>query len=151
MTTQYTQEGTTINRDIVFSSLQDEIQKPDTSKPFLQNVKTWSGFGATVTAIFGSAIFLLGESKISSIPEPRAQGTSATLELNFDEEIESGVTQEFAGIQPQVPAFPFYNEEDILNLDAVIDTPPPRLSRTIRVKLIYEEPSEPIPVEDPWE
>ena len=51
----------------------------------------------------------------------------------------------------QFPAFPVYDEEDILNLDAVIITPPPRQSGTIRVKLIYEEPSEPIPVENPWE
>jgi hypothetical protein len=149
--THYTQEATTINKDIVFPTLHDEAEKLDILKPFPQNVKTRSGFGTTIAVIFGSAIFLLGESGTSSIPEPRAQDTNATLELNFGEEIESGVTQEFAGIQPQVPAFPFYNEEDILNLDAVIDTPPPRLSRTIRVKLIYEEPSEPIPVEDPWE
>ncbi len=53
--------------------------------------------------------------------------------------------------EQQLPAFPSYNEEDILNLDAVIITPPPRESGTIRVKLTYEEPSKPIPVEDPWE
>lgn len=53
--------------------------------------------------------------------------------------------------QTQRFAFPFYDEGDILNLDAVIDTPPPRESGTIRVKLIYEEPSKPIPVENPWE
>ena len=48
-------------------------------------------------------------------------------------------------------AFPVYDEEDILNWDAAIVTPPPRLSGTIRVKLVYEEPSKPIPVENPWE
>ena len=48
-------------------------------------------------------------------------------------------------------AFPTYSEEDILNLDAVIFTPPPRQSGTIQVKLIYEEPGKPIPVENPWE
>ena len=48
-------------------------------------------------------------------------------------------------------AFPVYDEEDILNLDAVIVTPPPRQSGTIRVKLIYKGRSKPIPVEDPWE
>lgn len=53
--------------------------------------------------------------------------------------------------QKQRLAFPSYDEEDILNLDAVVYTPPPRPSGTIRVKLIYEEPSEPIPVENPWE
>ena len=36
-------------------------------------------------------------------------------------------------------AFPVYDEKDILNLDAVIVTPPPRQSGTIRVKLTYKE------------
>ena len=53
--------------------------------------------------------------------------------------------------QEHIPAFPFYDEGDILNLDAVIDTPPPRESGIIRVKLVYEEPSKPFPVENPWE
>lgn len=53
--------------------------------------------------------------------------------------------------QAQLPTFPFYNDEEILNIDAVIDIPPPRESGTIRVKLIYEEPSKPMPVENPWE
>lgn len=53
--------------------------------------------------------------------------------------------------QKQRLAFPSYAEEDILNLDAVVYTPPPRQSGTIRVKLIYEEPSKPMPVENPWE
>ena len=47
-------------------------------------------------------------------------------------------------------AFPVYDEEDILNWDAAIITPSPRQSGTIRVKLVYEEPSKPIPVENPW-
>ena len=51
----------------------------------------------------------------------------------------------------QRPAFPSYDEEDILNWDAAIDTPPPRRSGTIRVKLIYKGRSKPIPVENPWE
>ncbi len=46
-------------------------------------------------------------------------------------------------------AFPTYDEEDILNSDAAIVTRPPRPSGTIRVKLVYEEPSKPIPVENP--
>lgn len=53
--------------------------------------------------------------------------------------------------QKQRLAFPIYDEEDILNLDAVVYTPPPQQSGTIRVKLIYEEPSKPMPVENPWE
>ena len=150
MTTHYTQEATTINKDIVFPTLHDEAEKLDILKPFPQNVKTRSGFGTTIAVIFGSAIFLLGESGTPDIPEPFAQDTSASLELNFGEKIESGVTQEFADIQQHLPTFPFYSEEDILNLDAIVATPPPRESGTIRVKLIYEEPSKPIPVEDTW-
>ena len=53
--------------------------------------------------------------------------------------------------QNQRLAFPTYDEEDILNLDAVIITPPPRQSGTIRVKLIYKGRSKPMPVENPWE
>ena len=150
MTTQYTRGTTTINTDVVFLSFYDEVEEPDISKRFQKNVKTWSGFGDTVGTIVESVNFLLGESEASKNSEFFAQATSASLRLDFEEEIESGVTQEFADTQQQLPPFPFYNEEEILNLDAVIVTPPPRLSRTIRVKLIYEEPSEPIPVEDPW-
>ena len=53
--------------------------------------------------------------------------------------------------QKQRLAFPTYDEEDILNVDAVIVTPPPRQSGTIRVKLKYMGRSKPMPVEDPWE
>ena len=53
--------------------------------------------------------------------------------------------------QKQRLAFPTYDEEDILDWDAAIVTPPPRPSGTIWVKLIYEEPSKPMPVENPWE
>ena len=53
--------------------------------------------------------------------------------------------------QKQRLAFPTYDEEDILNVDAVIVTPPPRQSGTIRVKLKYMGRSKPIPAEDPWE
>lgn len=52
--------------------------------------------------------------------------------------------------QKQRLVFPVYYEEDILNWDAAIITPPPRQSGTIRVKLIYEEPSKPLPIEDFW-
>jgi hypothetical protein len=47
--------------------------------------------------------------------------------------------------------FPTYNEEDILNWDAAIVTPPPRQSGTIRVKLKYKGRSKPFPVENFWE
>ena len=52
--------------------------------------------------------------------------------------------------QKQHLAFPIYDEEDILNWDAVIVTPPPRQSGTTRVKLKYKGRSKPFPVEDFW-
>ena len=151
MKTQYTQEATTINKDIVFPSLHDEAEKLDISKPFQQNVKTRSGFGTTVAVILGSAIFLLGNGETLSIPKPRAQNTSASIKLNFEQEIESGVTQEFANTQVQRLAPPTYDEEDVLNWDAVVVPPPPRRSGKIRVNLIYKGRSKPIPDENPWE
>ena len=51
----------------------------------------------------------------------------------------------------QHPVFPSYDEGDVLNLDAIIPIPEPQQSGIIRVKLIYEEPSEPMSVEDPRE
>ena len=53
--------------------------------------------------------------------------------------------------QMQRLAFPVYDEEDTFNLDAVIVTPPPRQSGTIRVKLKYKGRSKPFPVENFWE
>ena len=47
-------------------------------------------------------------------------------------------------------AFPVYDEEDILDWDAIV-TPPPRPSGTIRVRLIYKGRSKPMPVENFWE
>ena len=53
--------------------------------------------------------------------------------------------------QKQRLAFPTYDEEDILDWDAAIVTPPPRPSGTIRVRLIYKGRSKPMPVENFWE
>jgi len=83
MTTQYTQGATTINKDTVFPSLFNEVEKPDISKFSQQNMKTWSGLGTTVAIMFGSAILLFGESGTSDIPESLTQDTSASLGLNF--------------------------------------------------------------------
>ncbi len=48
-------------------------------------------------------------------------------------------------------AFPVYDEENILNWDAAIITPPPRPFGTIRVRLIYKGRSKPMPIENFWE
>ncbi|MYB94210.1 hypothetical protein F4054_18650 [Candidatus Poribacteria bacterium] len=53
--------------------------------------------------------------------------------------------------QKQRLAFPVYDEEDILDWDVAIVTPPPRRSGTIRVKLKYKGRSKPFPAENFWE
>lgn len=150
MTIPYTQ-GTTINKDIVSPFSHNEAEQLDIPEPSQQNVKTRSGIGATLSVIFGSAIFLLGGSGTPNIPEPRTEDTSASIKVSYGEEIESGVTQEFVNTQVQRLAPPIYDEEDVLNWDADVVPPPPRRSGTIRVKLIYKGRSKPIPDENPWE
>ena len=117
-----TQSSITANTGFLFT----EEEKSEPSKLFWQSTAVLLKFGYS-TAIIVESI----SSRSSQEEKPQI--------------LETPVTQQ------QLPAFPNYNEEDILNVDAVIVTPPPQLSRTIRVKLIYEEPSKPIPVEDPWE
>ncbi len=53
--------------------------------------------------------------------------------------------------QTQRFSFLLYDEEDLLDWDAAITTPPPRRSGTVRVRLIYKGRSKPIPVENFWE
>ncbi|MYB94206.1 hypothetical protein F4Y43_10125 [Candidatus Poribacteria bacterium] len=122
----------------------------DTSRHFKENIVTGFESDYTTEMIVGS-IVSVRELETPEIPEPSTRNTSVSLELNFGKEIKSGVTQEFADTRQQRLAFPTYDEEDILNWDAVVVPPPPRRSGTIRVKLIYKGRSKPIPDDDPWE
>ena len=138
-----TTTASTTDMDIIFSFQSNNVGKLNTVQSFRQN--PYSLFP------FDFINYQSRRIKNWVNPEPSGQNTSTALELNFEKEIESGTTQEFADTQQQLPAFLFYNEDDILNLDADIPIPEPRESGTIRVKLIYEEPSKPMPVEDPWQ
>lgn len=149
MTIQHTQVTTTIDTDIIFSYPLDEIEKLNTPKLW-QNTEAWTEFGITGETISGSVSFLFDEREKLEIPKSSSQNTSTTLELSFEKEIESRITRKFADTQQRL-AFPTYDEEDVLNWDAVVVPPPPRRSGTIRVKLIYKGRSRPIPIEDPWE
>ena len=142
---------TTVDRDIIILSLFGEVEKPNISKFSGQNVETWSGFGITAGTIVESISSALNESKTSDIPEPITQDTSASIKVSYDEEIESGGTQEFADSQVQHFNFLSYTEEDLLYWDAAIITPPPRPSGTIRVKLKYKGRSKPFPADSFWE
>ena len=102
------------------------------------------------TTIGKDIIFFLGEEELK-ISKPSVQDTAVSLQLRFEEKIESGITQEFAGMQQQRLAFPSYSEEDILNWEVAIEVPPSRPSGTIRAKLKYKGRSKPIPIENPWE
>ena len=53
--------------------------------------------------------------------------------------------------QKQRLTFLAYDEEDLLDWDTAIVTPPPRPSGTIRVKLKYKRQSKPLPPENFWE
>jgi hypothetical protein len=50
------------------------------------------------------------------------------------------------GVRPVAPA----DDEEILNWDVVIPTPPPRSAGKIRVELRYAGRGRPLPVDDPW-
>lgn len=95
--------------------------------------------------------FPFSEEQEPKISKPSVQDTAASLQLRFEENIESGITQDFADTQQQRFVLPAYNEEDILNWDVAIQVPPSRPSGTIRVKLKYNGRSKPIPIESPWE
>lgn len=73
------------------------------------------------------------------------------LKPRFEERIGSEITQGFINAQQLRLPFPSYDEEDILDWDVAIITPPPRPSGTIRVKLKYIGRSKPFPIENFWE
>ena len=139
MITQYTQSTTTLHTDMVFLFPFAEVEKPSE-----QNTEKRFGFFIT-TGTIDESIYSL------DIPELFAQDPSASIPLNYDEEIESGVTQEFADSQVEPFNFLSYTEEDLLDWDAAIITPPTRPSGTIRVKLKYKGRSKPFPVDSFWE
>ena len=137
----YTNTSATISKDITFFSFFDEVEKPDGSQLF------WFTTGTTSEGIIPS--FDVRENPRGS--EFPTQNTSASRELSFDAEIESGITQELADSRVQPFEFLSYTEEDLLDWDAAITTPPPRPSGTIRVKLKYKGRSKPFPTENFWE
>jgi hypothetical protein len=129
----------------------DKREELDTSKPFQQNIEPWFGFDITTGTIARDVNSVHDESETSEISGSFAQDTSVSLKLKFDEESESGVTQGVADSQVQRFEFLSYNEEDLLDWDAAIITPPPRPSGTIRIKLRYKGRSKPFPIEGFWE
>jgi len=143
------QTQTTMNADIAFFFL-SEIEKPNVSGLSSQDAKAWLESDLTTRTTVENVSSPFRRQEYSKIPESAAQETSGSLELSFAKGIESGITREFSYAPVQPLAFPSYDEEDILNWDAVI-TPPPRPSGTIKVRLKFKGRRKPIPIEDPWE
>ena len=150
MSEHYVTTAATINRDkdIIFPFPLVDIGKLDTGQSFSQNAYPLSEFDFINYQFRGIKKWVT--------PESSGQNTS--------KEIEFGTTQELADTQiepfnflsyadTQIEPFNFlsYNEEDLLDWDAAIITPPPRPSRTVRVKVKYKGRSKPFPVENFWE
>lgn len=143
MLKRYAATAATINRDIVFSFQSNNVERLNPVQSFWQNTYPLSEFD-----------FINYQSRRIKkwlTPEALVQNTRTTRELNFEKEIESGTTQELADTQVEHFNFLSYNEEDLLDWDAAIITPPPRPSRTVRVKVKYKGRSKPFPVENFWE
>ena len=142
MLEHYTTTASTTDMDIIFSFPSNDIGKLNTIQSFWQN--PYSLFP------FDFINYQSRKIKKQVTPEPSGQNTSTTRELNFEKEIESGITQELADTQTQRLAPPTYDEEDVLNWDIAI-TPPLRPSGIIRVKLKFKGRRKPMPIENPWE
>ena len=103
------------------------------------------------TGTMGSYItFPFPKKEELEIPTHSVQHTVTSLELQFEQEIESGMTQEVAHTQQHL-TFPSYDDEALLNWDVAIIAPPSRPSGTVRVKLKYKGRSKPFPIENYWE
>lgn len=148
MLEHYTQTPTTIEADIFFPI--DEAGRIISLKNFRHHMNSLFGFDFTVGTIDESISNPYRGWINPNISKP-TQCTSVSLDSSFEDEVLSGMTHKLADIPQELPGYVFYDEDDILNLDAIIATPPPHESGSINVKLIYEEPSKPIPVENPWE
>ena len=120
----------TIDKNTVFPSTFDEVEK---------RVE----FDSTAST---SSLFQQREQP--NISAPIQADISTSLELTFEEEIESGVTQEFSNSDSHPFDFLSDTEEDLLDWDTAIMPAPPRPSGTIRVKLKYLGRSKPLPIEN---
>lgn len=81
-----------------------------------------------------------GYKKLQSIHRP---GQSSSLPCQDSKAIEP------AYIHGRLASAP--EEQEMLDWDAHIETPPPRPSRTIKVKLVYTGRSKPIPSDNPYD
>ena len=122
-------------------------ETPTIANLSLENTGTLLDSHSTVATVDRDISFPFGGGEKLRFQNPVIQNTGTSLELDFEKEIESGVTQALEDTQEHL-AFPSYDEEDILDWDVAIVTPPPRPSGTIRVKLKYRGRSKPLPIDN---
>lgn len=151
MLNAYTNTSATISKNIILFSSFGEVDKSDVSQPLWEDVDIFSAFGFTTRTTLEGIAPSFDVREKPEIFRISTQNTSVSHELSFAEEIESGITQELTDSQGDRFNFLSYTEEDLIDWDTAIITPPPRPSGTIRVKLKYKGRSKPFPVENFWE
>lgn len=122
----------------------------------VQHTQATATIGTDRTFLFDdtnieSISYSFHEIEKDTLPGFLVQNTSSCNRLSVYQEIRFRITQEFANTQQEYLESFFYDEEDLLDWDAAIITPPPRPSGTIRVKLKYKGRSKPFPFENFWE
>lgn len=146
MPIEYIDTTATITGDMRF--LISKREKPENLNALVQNAGAWAKPYSTAATIGGDIIILRDEVVNLKIPNSSAQYFSTSLGSRFEEEIGFAPTQDSADTPYQHLAFPSYDEEDILDWDVAIVSPPPRPSGTIRVKLKYGGRSKPLPIDN---
>ena len=116
----------------------------------LENTGTFLDSPSTVAVVGGDISVPFSAGEKPRVPNPDIMNRITSLEINFEKDVESGVTQALEDEQAFF-AFPPYDDEDILDWDTAIIDPPPRPSGTIRVKLKYIGRSKPFPIDNFWE
>ena len=86
MMIQHTQTAATVSKDIIFFTLFDEIEKPDTLQISWQDTEVLLEFGSAVGITIKRTSPPLGGGEQLDFSEPFRHGKSALPELHFEQE-----------------------------------------------------------------
>ncbi len=113
MTIQHTQTAATVSREIIFSTLFNEIEKSDTLQISWQDAEVLLELGSTAGITIKRANPPLGEEEQFDFSEPFMHGKSALPELRFE--------QEFSDTQQSHFSFPTSMEQTLEIIDFADD------------------------------
>ncbi len=116
----------------------------------LENTSTFLDSPTTVEVVGRDTYLPFGVGKKPRFSNPDIINTITSLEIDYEKDVKSGISQALEDEQ-ELFVFPPYDDEDLLDWDAAIIDPPPRPSGTIRVKLKYIGRSKPFPIDNFWE